>query len=165
MLAYFVDGYNKRHQLTPSYILVLFIVSVLAATWALVTLVRRESTRRSALFVAFVDLCFVGAFIAGAYELRGIASANCVSVSGGVSSQGGVTTGPDSVTLSPLTINYTPWSISANKSCAMLKASFAFAIMNCILFATTAVMALFLHRHERVYVKETVYRSRSHGSR
>ncbi|MCJ1397161.1 hypothetical protein MMC11_000353 [Xylographa trunciseda] len=110
MLAFFVNGYVSQNELTPNYILVLFIVSVLAAVWALVTLFRRQSTRESAAFVAFVDICFVGAFIGAVYTLRGIANANCTSVSGGFSSTGGVSSSGSTVTISPLDINYTPFS-------------------------------------------------------
>ncbi|KIW42653.1 uncharacterized protein PV06_06181 [Exophiala oligosperma] len=83
MLAWFVDGFNDNNQLTPSFILVLFIVSVLACAWAVATLLRLGSTRRSAMFVAFIDLCFVGAFIAADYELRGIGNVNCNNFSSG----------------------------------------------------------------------------------
>lgn len=167
MLAYFVNRYVDANQLTPNYILVLFIVSVLAAAWALTTLLRRKSTRRSAIFVSFIDLCFIGALIAGVYELRGIARADCTDVSGGLTSTGGVTTsGGDTVTISPLTINYTPFSVSANRACSMLKASFAFGIMNCIFFSITSFWALLMHRREKeTVVKETTYRRRSHDSR
>lgn len=160
MLAYFVDGYTKANQLTPVSILTLFIVSVLAAAWALVTVLRMSSTRRSAAFVAFVDLLFVGAFIAGVYELRGIASANCVDASGGLSSSS-----TDNGNGGSVTVDYSPFEVAADKTCAMLKASFAFGIMNCLFFAWSCLMAMFLHRGERVVVEKTTYRSRSHGSR
>ena len=146
---------------------VLFIVSVLAAAWALATVVRMESTRRSALFVSFVDLCFMGALIAGVYYLRGIASADCNDVSGGFDITGGVSSNPGSVTISPVGINFTPFTVSANKTCNLLKASFALGIINVILFFTSAVLALLLHRHERgtVVKTSTTYRRGSHGSR
>lgn len=156
--AWFVAGFQDNNQLTPSSILVLFIVSILACAWALATLIRLKSTRRSALFVAFIDLCFVGAFIAGVYELRGIGNADCSSFSS-----------------SPLYVNLGPfgyygnqvgshWSLNINKNCAMLKASWAFGIMNTIFFFITAILALFLHRHEKTVVVKEVRRSR-HSSR
>ncbi|KAL9109249.1 MAG: hypothetical protein Q9227_006004 [Pyrenula ochraceoflavens] len=77
MLAWFVNGFQNANQLTPASILTLFIVSILACAWAIATLFRMSSVRRSAIFVAFIDLCFVGAFIAADYELRSIGSANC----------------------------------------------------------------------------------------
>lgn len=133
-------------------------MSVLGAVWAIATLLRRKSTRRSAIFVSFIDLCFVGALIAGVYELRGITNANCADFktssnfyfsldSNGFSGQ-------------------SPFSFSLNKSCAMLKAAFAFGIMNIIFFFMTSVLLLFMHRREdkEVVVKET-YRRRSHDSR
>jgi len=154
MLAFFVNGYNKANQLTPSFILVLFIVSVLACAWALATLIRLGSTRRSALFVAFIDLCFVGALIAGVYYLRGIGHANCSNFSG------------------PIYINLgifgyygsSSGHLNVNKTCAMLKASWVFGIMNIIFFFITFILALFLHRHQQTVVVKEV-RTRRHSSR
>ena len=77
MLAWFVSNYVSANQLTPNYILVLFIVSVLALAWAFFTLISYFRARHDALFVALVDLAFVGALIAGVVVMRFIASANC----------------------------------------------------------------------------------------
>jgi hypothetical protein len=144
--------------LTPSSILVLFIVSILACAWALATVIRLGSTRRSALFVAFIDLCFVGAFIAAVYELRGIGGANCSSFR----------TSPIYVQIGPFGYYGEQvggkWSLSINKNCAMLKASWAFGIMNTVFFFITSILAVFLHRHERTVVVKEVRRSR-HSSR
>jgi hypothetical protein len=158
--AYFVDGYLKANQLTPAYILVLFIVSVIAVFWAVDTLIRFSTTKRSAIFVAFIDLCFFGAFIAGVYQLRFIASADCASWNGG---SVWVSLGPfgsyGQSTNNPLALN-------VNKTCAMLKASFAIGIMEVVFFFWTACLAMFLHHsHRDVVVKETVVRRRSHSSR
>lgn len=151
--AYFVHGYNDAGLLTPSFILVLFIVSILACAWAIATLLRLGSTRRSALFVAFIDLCFVGALIAGVYYLRGIGNANCASFSG-----------PIYINLGIFGVSSSAGSLNVNKNCAMLKASWVFGIMNIIFFFITFVLALFLHRHQQtVVVKET--RVRRHSSR
>ncbi|RMZ80767.1 hypothetical protein DV738_g2669, partial [Chaetothyriales sp. CBS 135597] len=153
MLGWFVNGFNSNNQLTPSFILVLFIVSTLACAWALVTLLRLGSTRRSALFVAFVDLCFVGAFIAADYYLRGIGDANCSHF----------TSGTIFVNLGPFgyygAVGGSRWAVNLNKNCAMLKASWVFGIMNTIMFFFTFVLALFLHRHhqEKTVVREAVY--------
>ncbi|KAL9046643.1 MAG: hypothetical protein Q9214_000570 [Letrouitia sp. 1 TL-2023] len=158
MLAYFVDQFQDQNRLTPDYILVLFIVSVLAAVWAIVTLFRRKSTRESAIFVSFIDLCFVGALIAGVYELRNIANADCTNFSAN---------GSFSVTINNNGISgNSPFHFSTDKNCAMLKASFAFGIMNIIFFFITSFLLLFMHRKRdrEVVVKET-YRRRSHDSR
>ncbi|MCJ1373929.1 hypothetical protein MMC20_005159 [Loxospora ochrophaea] len=157
MLAYFVHIYASANQLTPNFVLVLFIVTVLATVWAIITALRRNSTRRSALFVAFIDLCFVGALIAGVYELRFIAKANCTNF----------TTTTVGASGDGFGIYGTVPTANTNKQCAMLKASFAFGIMNILFFFMTSILALFLHRHEKeVVVKETVTsRRRSHDSR
>lgn len=158
MLSWFVDGFNKNNQLTPASILTLFIVSVLACAWAVATLVRLGSTRRSALFVAFIDLCFVGAFIAADYELRGIGDAQCTNFRS-----------------APIYFQVGPfgyygeqagsgWAADIDKNCAMLKASWAFGIMNTIFFFFTSILAVLLHRHERTVVVKEVRRSR-HSSR
>jgi hypothetical protein len=78
MLAYFVHIYASNNALTPTYILVLFIVSVLGAAWTIATLFTYHRSKNNAFFVGFIDLCFVGALIAGVYELRGVAKQNCI---------------------------------------------------------------------------------------
>ncbi|CAF9906039.1 MAG: hypothetical protein HETSPECPRED_006033 [Heterodermia speciosa] len=157
MLAYFVNIFTKANQLTPSYVLVLFIVSTLAVAWCILTLLRRKSTRRSAHFVCFVDVCFIGALIAGVYYLRSIANANCSHFSDD---------GDFSVTLGSNGVSgNNGFDFNINKECAMLKASFAFGIMNTILFAITAFWLLFMKREDKEVVVKETYRRRSHESR
>jgi len=125
-----------------------------------VTLFRRKSTRESAIFVSFIDLCFVGAFIAGVYELRGISKENCTSFTNdgsGIS----LSLGSNGVS------GNQPFGAATNKTCAMLKASFAFGIMNCIFFAITSFLLLFMHRNQEevTVTKESYSRRRSHDSR
>lgn len=160
MQAWFVHGYQESNSLTPASILTLFIVSILACFWALVTLFRMSSVRRNAAFVALVDLLFVGGFIAADYELRGIGNANCANfergsifVDLGVFGYYGVNGG-------------SRWAANISKTCAMLKASWAFGIINTILFFFSSLLALLLHRHERreTVVRETRVR-RSHSGR
>ena len=158
LLAYFVHQYVSANRLTPGFILVLFITSVLALAWCIATLIRRKSTRRSAHFISFIDLCFIGAFIAGVYELRGIAKQSCVNfrrdgspIYVSLGSNGAhASDGLDS---------------SVNKECAMLKAAFAFGIMNTIFFAASAFFLVFMYRQEKEVVTKETYRRSSHGSR
>ncbi|KAJ5914774.1 hypothetical protein N7504_003657 [Penicillium tannophilum] len=160
MMSYFVHGYLKANMLTPAYILVIFIVSVIAVFWAIDTLIRFSATKRSALFVSFLDLCFVGAFIAAVYELRFIANQSCSHWDGG---SVWVSLGPFGEYGESINNDY---HLHINKTCAMLKASFAMGIMECVFFAWTAFLALFLHSRSReVVVKETTVRRRSHSSR
>ncbi|CAF9942399.1 hypothetical protein IMSHALPRED_003658 [Imshaugia aleurites] len=161
MLAYFVSLNQKANRLTPASILTLFIVSTLAAVWAIVTLFRRKSTQRSTLYVAFVDLCFVGGFIAGVYELRAISSANCSSVTD---------SGPTYLSIGTNGVSGSSGiSASIKKDCAMQKASFAFGIMNCIFFFITFMILLFMHRTRDddpvQYRTEVTRKRRSHDSR
>ena len=147
-------------MLTPPYILVMFIVSVIAIFWAIDTLIRFSTTKRSAMFVAFVDLLFFGAFIAAVYQLRFVANADCSHWDGG---SVWVSLGPFGE-YGRRTDN--PLSLKVNKSCAMLKTSFALGIMETLFFFWTALLALFLHSRDRDHVvKETHVRRRSHSSR
>lgn len=133
---------------------------MLGAVWAIVTVLRRKSTRRSAIFVAFVDLGFVGALIAGVYVLRGISKANCAHFES--SRDFYISLDNDGFS------GQSPFSFSLNKSCAMLKAAFALGIMNIIFFFITSCLLLFMHRSgdKEVVVKETyTSRRRSHDSR
>jgi sugar phosphate permease len=133
MLAYFVHAYTSSNVLTPDFILVLFITSVLACAWAIATLFAYSRARHSGFFVAVIDLAFVGCFIAGVYLLRGIAKADCVNFTAGgfyfdLGILGYVGRNSDN-----------RWALNADKNCAMLKASFAFGIMNCVFFFLTFV--------------------------
>lgn len=121
MLGWFVHQYNKVNQLTPVFILVLFIVSVLALAWVFFTIISYLRARHDALFVAFVDLCFVGAFIGGVVVMRGIAHENCSNLNAGVTTSG----------------SYFDYTV--HKTCAMLKASFALGIIDILAFAVTFV--------------------------
>jgi hypothetical protein len=145
MLSWFVHGFTHNNILTPNFVLVLFIVSVLALVWAVGTLIGYHSAKHSGSFVAFIDLCFVGAFIAGVYELRGITDANCSSFQ---------SPGYIYLNLGPFgsygaSVN-NGYALHLNKNCSMLKASFAFGIMNTIFFFFTSVS--WTHRNSRVPV-------------
>jgi len=85
MLSWFVHIHLESNVMTPTYILLLFIVSVLALAWAVFTLFSYHRSSANAQFVALIDLAFVGALIAGVYFLRFIARAECASVQPGSS--------------------------------------------------------------------------------
>ncbi|KAI9748343.1 MAG: hypothetical protein M1815_003338 [Lichina confinis] len=158
MLAYFVRGYTSSNMLTPDFILVLFITSVLAAVWAIATVFAYHRAKHSAIFVSFVDFCFMASFIASVVVLRKIAQADCSDFTAGsfyvdLGVFGAWGRSWDS-----------EWSLNVNKNCAMLKACFAFGIMNIFFFFFTAILALFIHRkHRDEHRRET--HSHSHSSR
>lgn len=133
MLAWFVNGYVTNNQLTPNFVLVLFITTVLALAWAIVTLFNYLRARHDALFVAFIDLCFVGALIAGVVVLRFIANANCGNY---ISEQSFFDLGTFGY---PGYLQGNSWASNPNKTCSMLKASFAFGIIDIIAFFVTFV--------------------------
>ncbi|OAA36817.1 hypothetical protein NOR_07337 [Metarhizium rileyi] len=132
MLAWFINIFISHNALTPDSILILFILVVLALAWAVFTLFSYHRSSANARFVAMVDLCFMGALIAGVYEMRGIGDADCTNPTS------------SSVWYSPNHIPVPNWGWQTDKPCSMLKASWAFAIMNTIFFATTA-LAAFTH--------------------
>ncbi|KAF2717919.1 hypothetical protein K431DRAFT_275973 [Polychaeton citri CBS 116435] len=156
MLGWFVSRYDNANLITPTYILVLFIVSVLALAWAFFTLIQYYRAKHDAAFVGIVDLLFMGALIGGVVELRGITGANCSNTSSNdyYGSAGGFTL-------------YGP-GINVNKECAMLKASFALGIVDIIAFFITCILAFLVHRRhrddDRVIVKREYHTSR-HGHR
>jgi hypothetical protein len=122
MLAYFVDYYNDNNALTPRPILIMFIVAVLAAAWVVGTLFLYARAKHSAGFVAFVDLLFIGAWIGAVVEMRDIGNADCTHVRFASDNAYGVILGGAGYYVNNFTLNI-------NKNCAMLKASWAFAIM------------------------------------
>ncbi|OHF04626.1 hypothetical protein CORC01_00097 [Colletotrichum orchidophilum] len=133
MLAWFVDGFVKHNVIVPDSILVLFIVSVLALAWAIFTLFSYHRSSTNALFVAVIDLGFVGAFIAAVWYLRGINYVNCTNLA---------RDGRWAANFPGLfTISGPRFNIFTDKPCAMLKASWVFGIINTILFFFTAVLA------------------------
>lgn len=169
MLAWFVHNFVEQNALTPNYVLVLFIVSVLALAWAIYTLFTWHRSTTSSNGVAFIDLLFVGAFIAGVYFLRHIAGQDCTNVTRG---DGWSVNFGGLATVSGSSLDWT-----TDKPCAMLKAAFAFGIMNCVMFFFTAVLAWWSSdsvtrrtSYDRKYYRDGRYhgdrrRSRSHTSR
>lgn len=129
MLAWFINQFVSRNALTPDPILILFILSVLALAWTVFTLFSYHRSSSNSYFVAFVDLAFMGALIGAVYVMRGIADADCSNPNS------------NSVWYAPSHIPVPNWGWQTDKPCAMLKASWAFAIMNIIFFALTAVAA------------------------
>lgn len=155
MLASLIHVYINNNALTPTYILVLFIVSVLGAGWTFYTLFSYHRSHTNARFVAFVDLCFLGSLIGAVYQLRFINNQSCNSATADVfwNISFPTATGTDSV--------------SPSKTCGLLKASYALGIMNCVLFLITAFLAYLIggkKKNQKVVVKEETHYSR-HGHR
>ncbi|EJT80923.1 hypothetical protein GGTG_00914 [Gaeumannomyces tritici R3-111a-1] len=156
LLSWFVDGYVKANALTPNFILILFIVSVLACAWAFFTLFSYHRSSTNAQFVGVVDLLFVGAFIAAVYFLGFIARADCTQITRGEYYSYGLG--------SFVQVSGQGISVSTDRPCAMLKAAFAFGIMNCIFFFVTSMLA-FLHGGRMSSKEDKYYHSSRHSHR
>jgi hypothetical protein len=156
MLSYFVNGYNQNNLLTPTYILILFIVSVLGAAWAIFTLFSYHRSSANARFVGLVDLGFVGALIAGVYYLRFIAGANCTHITPGDSYD--VSFGIFG------SAHLNGFAVNVNKTCAMLKACFALGIMNIVFFFFTAVLAMLHGDNTEKTTRHEIRHSHRHRS-
>lgn len=123
ILAYFVNGFDGYDQTTPAFILVLFIVSVIAGVWILLTLVFYVLARRLAVLLAIVDLLLFGALIAGVVVLRGITDYSC----------------SDFPRLSYIGISLGVFNYNLQNSCQELKACFALGIIEILCFFATFV--------------------------
>lgn len=151
LLAYFVSKYDKANQTPPAEILVLFIVAIIATVWALFTLIQSKRFGVLTLLTALVDLAITGGFIAGIYLLRGVRNADCVGGSAPISISFGDNTASAG----------NSWGVRVSKHCAMFKASWALAILNCILFFFTALFAAHIYKRggDRV-----VHEKHAHGT-
>ncbi|KAL5600959.1 hypothetical protein BROUX41_005793 [Berkeleyomyces rouxiae] len=134
MMAWFVDIFNSQNILTPSYILVMFIVSVIALAWAIFTLFSYRRSSANGLMIAWTDVLFMGAFIAAVYYQRHIGPISC----SGVSSSNAWRSHFATLYQVRGVHNLNPDSA---KPCAMIKSTFAFGIMNVIFFFITAFAA------------------------
>jgi hypothetical protein len=134
MLAWFVNAYNSFNALTPTSILVLFVVSVVALAWCLLTVFFYPCHPTTTRLIALVDVLLLGAFIAAVYYLSDIRNADCTSVSRSSSAWSGSALG--------FTVSGPGFDVSTDKGCAMLKASWAFGIMCCLVFPVSALAAL-----------------------
>ncbi|CEJ88380.1 hypothetical protein VHEMI04704 [[Torrubiella] hemipterigena] len=144
MLAWFINIFVGYNALTPNPILIIFIVSVIALTWAVFTLFTYHRSSHNALFVSFVDALILGALIAATYFISPIRLAQCDDANPRKYWANFV--GGDQIT----GLGY-EWGYS--KPCNMLKACFAFGIMNCLMFGFTSFVA-WMHGDKIVIVEE-----------
>ena len=164
MMSWFIHAYIKENELTPDYILILFIVSVLAVVWTIFTLFSYHRSSSNSHFIGLVDLAFMGTLIAAVYQLRFMRYANCYRVE---STDRWLAHAGSLLTLQSQGIDV----LGSSKPCAVLKTCFALGIMNIVFFFFTAVLA-WMHggrlgkdERERRYVTETTTVHRRHRSR
>ncbi|KAJ6780203.1 hypothetical protein PWT90_01930 [Aphanocladium album] len=153
MLSWFVDKFVTANILTPTSVLILFIVSVLALAWAIFTLFSYHRSSANAFFVALIDIAIVGALIAGIYYMRNIRHASCSS-----------NPSPRKLWTNQLGSNFNALDWKPDGPCNMLKAVWAFSIMNTIFFAWTS-FAAFMHGDHFSAADERRHRKHHHSSR
>jgi len=135
MLGYFMHPYVQANQTASTWLLLMFIISVIGCAWCLLTLFQFHRSYIHSLVVLVVDIVFFACFIAGVVLMDFVKNWNCVSGSAPV----GVQLGDN---------NYSAgnnWSLHVKKTCTMLKVTWVFGIINIILFFVTAVFAWQLH--------------------
>lgn len=151
MLGYFVDNYRTAHSKIPDRLLAFFIISILAAAWALFTLHQFRKLRNiSGPLIAAVDLLFMGAFIACVILYRGVTKSDC----GRLSVPIGVTLGDKQYG------GGNGLGLHVQKECAMTKSSWALAIAEIVFFFATAILSWMLYKHYKnggavVHTKES----------
>jgi len=151
ILAWFVDAYQPATP--PDRILFLFIVALLATVWALFTLIIYRRLHWTPLYIAVIDLCFFGVFIAGLVLLApSVKNTDCVNWRGEGITYNGNGSG-----------SFSAGRVTADKQCMMLKSAWGLSILDTILFFLTAVLAAHVWHRTGVVVYED--RPRRHRSR
>ena len=150
MLAWFVHQYTKNDQSPPAEYLVLFIASLIATLWALISFFQFHHSIGISIIVFVVDMLILGGLIAGVILLRDVRKNDCTSFSAPI----GGTYGNQSWTWD----NGQGWDVSFKKTCMMEKSVWALGIVNCVLWFISALLALMIYRrNERVAVREKGY--------
>jgi hypothetical protein len=154
IMGWYIHGFAVVNILTPDYILVLFIVSVVAVVWALLTLIAIGSTRRSGIMIGLIDIGVLGGLIAGIYILRGIGTSNCASASWGAID---IDLGPFGVWGESWG---SPYAQDIDQNCGLLKAAWALAIINCFLWPFSGLFAILNWERDVVHHEREVVRDR-----
>jgi len=115
MLGYFMHPYVQANQTAPTWLLLMFIISVIGCAWCLLTLFQFHRSYIHSLVVLVVDIVFFACFIAGVVLMDFVKNWKCVS------------------------------GLHVTKTCTMHKVTWVFGIINIILFFVTAVFAWQLH--------------------
>jgi len=123
MLSAIVHNYVSHNQLAPAFVLVLFIVVVIASVWTLLTMLLYGLTKKNGYLVALVDLLIFGGLIGGVVVLGPVAGLSCSSPN----------------LQSPIYLESAYNVYDFGNFCNLLKASFGLAVIEIILFFFTIV--------------------------
>lgn len=123
MLSSIVHNYVSHNFLAPAFVLVLFIVVVIASVWVFLTLILYGIARHNGYLIALIDLLIFGGLIGGVVVLGPVAGLSCSSPN----------------LQSPIYLQSAYEVYQFGTFCGLLKASFAFAIIDILLFFCTIV--------------------------
>lgn len=123
MLSSIIHGYVSNNELAPAFVLVLFIVVVIATAWVVATMLGYSIAKHNGYFVALVDLLLFGGLIAGVAVLEPVNKTSCSN--------------PD--VRNSVYLLSGPFLYQFDNFCNLLKASFGLAIIDIILFFFTTV--------------------------
>lgn len=151
MLGWFINPYVQSGSSEPTWLLFMFVISILAAAWCLITLFQFHASYIHSMVVLLIDVAFFACFIAGVVLMDFVKHWNCVSANVPV----GVQLGDHSWS------GGNSWSANVKKSCTMLKVTWVFGIIEILLFFLTAVFAWGLHRRSFDHAGAPVYKERT----
>jgi len=129
MLSSIVHGYVSNNELAPSFVLVLFIVVVIASVWALFTTLFYWIAKHHGHFLAIIDFLIFGGLIGGVVVLGVVNHLDCSN--------------PNLRNTAYLESG--PFLYQFGSFCNLLKACFALGILLIILFFFTTVSCLPYH--------------------
>lgn len=144
ILAAVIDHYNRNNVKTPSAILFLFVVALLASVWSFCALATFLRARNTALWMTFLDVVAMVLLIAAVVMLMSnFANVGCIAWRVEViPSQ----SAPDE--------KWWPWDtqrlLTYRKYCGEIKAAWGLAIANIIFFFITAFLTAVIYRQNQL---------------
>lgn len=186
--ASFINEYNNAGVNTPNGVMLLFVVSLIAALWTLTTLIFYFRSNTIPLWIVFWDIVFLALLIAGVVMLGDVTNENCRAYydEWRETSWYRRTTTTTTSTVDPndearkIILGETVTTTSDgdrnagnsgySKPCSLLKTIFGLAIANIILFFITALLGIGVYRErrqrkDRNYYKEEIIETGTAPSR
>jgi len=140
MLSSIVHGYVSNNELAPSFVLVLFIVVVIASVWALFSAMCYPITKHHGYFIALMDLLIFGGLIGGVVVLAVVNHLDCSN--------------PNLRNTAYLESG--PFLYHFGGFCNLLRACFALGILLIILFFFTTVSNCYTYNTPRMRLMHLV---------
>lgn len=153
ILAALVAAFANNHVVAPAAILCLFTVALLASIWAFCVLITQIRAHNTALWMAFWDVAFMAALIAGVVLLANITTTQCT----GYLTQ--ITVTYDRATGSEV---WRSQDLDGDSShCSLAKVALGFGIVNILLFFISAILSAMIYQRNRQedesIIREEIY--------